>query len=102
MDPRFLHKQIRCPNGHNREIGERCVWLRLHKPMRSRRRNAEDAPREALIRFPRCHWETGKAERTMMQSRKTYRISCAGVPRPVGERRLLCILRWTGRQAFFV
>ena len=102
MDPRFLHKQIRCPNGHNREIGERGFVLRLHKPMRSRRRNAEDAPREALIRFPRCHWETGKAEQTMMQSRKTYRISCAGVQRPVGERRLLCILRWTGRQAFFV
>ena len=53
--------------------------LQLHKPMRSRRRNAEDAPI--------CHWETGKAERTKMQSRKTYRISCAGVLRPVGERR---------------
>ena len=102
MNPRFLHKQIRCPNGHNREIGERGFVLRLHKPMRSRRRNAEAAPREALIRVPRCHWETGTAERTLMQSRKTYRISCAGVPRPVGERRLLCILRWTGRQAFFV
>ena len=50
--------------------------LRLHKPMRSRRRNAEDAPI--------CHGETGKAERTKMQSRKTYRTSCAGVLCPMG------------------
>ena len=68
--------------------------LQLHKPMRSRRRNAEDAPI--------CHWETGKAERTKMQSRKTYRISCAGVLCPMGGAVLLCILRWTGRQTFFV
>lgn len=69
--------------------------LQLHKPMRSRRRNAEDAPI--------CHWETGKAERTKMQSRKTYRTSCAGVLCPHGGSAvLLCILRWTGRQTFFV
>ena len=65
--------------------------LQLHKPMRSRRRNAEDAPI--------CHWETGKAERTKMQSRKTYRVSCAGT---LHSERALCILRWTGRQVFFV
>ena len=40
-------------------------------------------PQEAVCaRFD--HWETGKVRRTMMQSRKTYRISCAGVLRPVG------------------
>ena len=58
-------------------------------------------PQEAVCaRFD--HWETGKVRRTMMQSRKTYRISCAGVLCPVGDVSLLCILRWTGRQDFFV
>ena len=52
---------------------------RLHEPMRSRRCNAEDAPI--------CHWETGKAEQTMRQSQKTYRISCAGALRPWGTCR---------------
>ena len=34
-------------------------------------------PQEAVCaRFD--HWETGKVRRTMMQSRKTYRISYAG------------------------
>ena len=74
------------PQGGNREIGR--------MPMRSRRCNAE----EASIR----HWETGKARRTMMQSQKTYRISYAGRCAPWGSAASLCILRWTGRQAFFV
>lgn len=54
---------------------------RLHKPMRSRRCNAENAP----IR----HWRyaVGKAEQTMRQSQKTYRVSCAGALRPWGTRR---------------
>ena len=85
---------------HNREIGKRSRSPRLHKPMRSRRRNAEKTSGSRVARFD--HWETGKVRRTMMQSRKTYRISCAGVLRPMGECALLCILRWTGRQVFFV
>ena len=37
-----------------------------------------------------------------MQSQKTYRVSYIGICVPWGETHALCILRWTGRQAFFV
>ena len=77
---------MRCPNGHNREIGA--------TPMRSRRCNAENVSLR--------HWFAGKTRRTMMQSQKTYRVSYIGICAPWGETHALCILRWTGRQAFFV
>ena len=97
-----FHKQIRCLwcrriwrcHRVTGKPGARLARGAHEKPVRSRRCNAETVSR--------CHWATGKAGQVMKQSQKTYRISYVWAAVCTAQAPFRCILRWTGRQAFFV